>query len=177
MQAVSNVRGLFTPRFFNNFLPIPATSNLVVGRKTPDFVLPDIKNRSTVRLSDYQGKQQVLLAFTRIFSEKHYCPLCYPHIVELNENYERFTQQGIEVLMIASTDTRQSQQVIKELGLKMPFLSNPRCDVFRSYETGQALGAPLPAQFWLDQEGKLLYKHLFSFLEPNAGVEKFLVDG
>jgi hypothetical protein len=37
-----------------------------------------------------------------------------------------------------------------------------------------ALGAPLPAQFVLDKEGKLRYRHLFSFLDYNASVEKLL---
>jgi peroxiredoxin len=53
-------------------------------------------------------------------------------------------------------------------------LSDPSCRVFRNYKVGQALGAPLPAQFVLNQEGKLRYKHLFSFLDHNASVEKLL---
>jgi peroxiredoxin len=174
MLTSTDFRGLLNGRFFNNLLPIPATSKLVLGQKTPEFLLPDIKNKTTLRLSDYRGKQPVLLAFTRIFTEKQYCPLCYPHIIELNDNYERFGEKGIEVLMIVSTDTQQSRKVAQDLALKMPVLSNPSCDVFRSYRVGQALGAPLPAQFIIDTEGKLRYKHLFSFLEPNASIEKLL---
>ena len=76
--------------------------------------------------------------------------------------------------MITSTDERQSQKVVSDLGLKLPLLSDPSCNVFRAYNLGQALGAPLPAQFVLDQQGKLRYKHLFSFLDHNASVEKLL---
>jgi peroxiredoxin len=115
-----------------------------------------------------------LLAFTRIFTEHQYCPFCYPHIKSLNENYEKFTEQGIEVLLITSTDERQSKIVVRDLGLKMPFLSDPSCNIFRKYQTGQALGAPLPAQFLLAKDGKLLYRHLFSFLDHNASVETLL---
>lgn len=165
---------LFNERFFRNFLPIPATNILQLGYITPDFQLPDITHGTLVKLSDYRGKQPVLLAFTRIFTEKNYCPFCYPHIKSLNENYEQFQNRGIEVLMITSTNERQSQIVVKDLKLKMPLLSDPSCRVFRTYEVGQALGAPLPAQFVLDKEGKLRYKHLFSFLDHNAGVEKLL---
>ncbi|MBZ8180274.1 peroxiredoxin family protein [Oscillatoria salina] len=174
MLTSTDLRGLINGRFLRNFIPIPATSRLQLGSKTPEIVLPDITNNRVVRLSEYQGQQPVLLAFTRIFTEKQYCPLCYPHIKELSENYERFTEQGAEVLMITSTDKQQTQQVIKDLGMKMPLLSNPSCDVFSTYETGQALGAPLPAQFILDREGRLRFKHLFSFLDANAGVEKLL---
>jgi peroxiredoxin len=92
----------------------------------------------------------------------------------MNENYERFLEKGVEVLMITSTDTQQSQKVVQDLSLKMPLLSDPSCRSFQSYEVGQALGAPLPAQFLLDRQGKLRFKHLFSFLSSNAQVETLL---
>lgn len=172
MLTSTDFSGLFNARFANNFFPIPATSSLALGQQTPDFLLPDVTHKTTLRLSDYRGKQPVLLAFTRIFTEKQYCPLCYPHIVELIETYQQFVDRGVEVFLISSTDNRQSRQVIQDLGVEMPLLSNPSCDVFRNYQVGQALGAPLPAQFILDREGKLRYKHLFSFLSPNAPIER-----
>lgn len=174
MLTSTDFSGLLNERFLRNFLPIPATNPLTLGQTTPNFTLPDITNGRLVKLSDYKNKQPVLLAFTRIFTEKQYCPFCFPHIKELNENYERFTRQGIEVLMLTSTDERQSQIVVRDLGLKMPLLSDPSCNVFRAYEVGQALGAPLPAQFVLDKQGKLCYKHLFSFIDHNASIEKLL---
>lgn len=174
MLTSTDFTGLINQRFFQNFLPIPATNKFYPEVCPPDFELLDITNGGRVKISDYRKKQPVVLAFTRIFTEKQYCPLCYPHIIELNTHYERFTEKGTEVLMITSTDERQSKIVVKDLGLKMPLLSDPGCGVFRRYQTGQALGAPLPAQFVLDKQGKLCYKHLFSFLEPNAGVERLL---
>jgi peroxiredoxin len=174
MVTSSNFSNLFSERFFRNFLPIPATNKLILGQTTPDFQLPDLTNGTLVKLSDFKSKQPVILAFTRIFTEKNYCPFCYPHIKRLNENYEQFKNRGIEVLMITSTDERQSQIVVKDLSLKMPLLSDPTCNVFYAYNLGQALGAPLPAQFVLDKDGKLLYKHLFSFLDHNASIETLL---
>ena len=174
MLTSSDFSGLLNERFFRNFFPIPATNRLTLGEQTPDFALPDITNSQLVRLSNFRGKQPVILAFTRIFTEKQYCPLCFPHIKELNENYEQFTSRGVEVLMITSTNERQSQKVVTDLGFKMPLLSDPTCGVFHAYNLGQALGAPLPAQFVLDQQGKLRYKHLFSFLSNNASIETLL---
>ncbi|MEA5512670.1 peroxiredoxin family protein [Nodularia sp. UHCC 0506] len=174
MLTSTDFSGLFNERFFRNLFPIPAINQLRLGVGTSDFQLPDITNGAVVKLSDYRGKQPVLLAFTRIFTEKQYCPFCFPHIKALNENYEQFKNRGIEILMITSTDEKQSQIVVKDLGLQMPLLSDPSCRVFRRYNVGQALGAPLPAQFVLDQDGKLIYRHLFSFLDHNAGVEKLL---
>ncbi|MGG6296463.1 redoxin domain-containing protein [Leptolyngbya sp. AN02str] len=120
-------------------------------------------------------KQPILLCFTRIFTEKVYCPLCHPHIMALNQQYEEFVARGTEVLMITSTDLVQTQTVIQDLGLKMPVLSDPTCRTFRLYQVGQALGAPLPAQFLIDSAGRMRFRHLFSFLEPNASVERLLV--
>jgi len=174
MLTSTDFSGLFNARFFRNFFPIPATDKRPLGFLTPDFQLPDITNGTLVKLSDYRDKQPVLLLFTRIFTEKQYCPFCLPHIKAMNENYEQFKNRNIEVLMITSTDERQSQIVVKDLGLKMPLLSDPSCRIFRTYQVGQALGAPLPAQFVLDKEGKLCYRHLFSFLDYNASVEKLL---
>lgn len=92
----------------------------------------------------------------------------------LNAAYEQFAQRGTEVLMITSTDAAQSQIVGQDLGLKMPLLSDPSCRTFRQYQLGQALGAPLPAQFIVDHSGKVVFRHLFSFIEPNATVERLL---
>ncbi len=174
MLTSTDFSGLVNERFFRNFLPIPATNTLNLGETTPDFNLLDISNNRQVKLSSYRGKQPVLLAFTRIFTEKQYCPFCFPHIKAMNENYERFIEKGVEVLMITSTDTQQSQKVVQDLSLKMPLLSDPSCRSFQAYEVGQALGAPLPGQFLLDQQGKLRFKHLFSFLSSNAEVETLL---
>lgn len=174
MLTSTDFSGLFNERFFRNFLPIPALDELKIGLGTPDFKLTDITNNRVIKLSEFRGKQPVLLAFTRIFTEKQYCPFCYPHIKALNENYEKFTERGIEVLLVTSTDKKQSQIVVRDLGLKMPLLSDSSCYVFRTYQVGQALGAPLPAQFVIDKEGKLLYRHLFSFIDHNASVDKLL---
>lgn len=174
MTATTDLTELFNERFARNFFPIPATNQLPLGLPAPWFELPNVQTGQLVKLTDYTGVRPVILAFTRIFTERHYCPLCYPHIKALNEAYGQFEQRGIEVLMITSTDERQSQIVRQDLGLNMPLLSDPSCRVFRLYRLGQALGAPLPAQFVLDRSGCIQFRHLFSFLEPNASVERLL---
>ncbi|MEL6165927.1 MAG: alkyl hydroperoxide reductase, partial [Cyanobacteria bacterium J06628_3] len=80
MLTSTDFTGLFNERFFNNFFPIPAENSLQLGQLTPQFSLPDITNGSLVKLSDYQNKQPAILALTRIFTEKQYCPFCFPHI-------------------------------------------------------------------------------------------------
>lgn len=145
-----------------------------MGQIPPDFTLWDVTHQRTVRLANWRGKQPVVIAFTRIFAEGVYCPFCYPHIMAMNQAYDQFRNAGAEVLMISSTNPRQSQGVIDDLLLTLPLLSDGLGTSFRAYQTGQALGAPLPAQFVLDAQGRLRYCHLFSFLHHNADPEKLL---
>jgi peroxiredoxin len=174
MLTSTNFDGLLSGRFFRNFFPIPPTSPLRLGELTPDFVLPSVSSNQSIQLSALCGQKPIILAFTRIFTEHQYCPFCFPHIKALNDRYEEFRSRDIELILITSTDLRQSKIVMTDLGLKMPLLSDPTCRVFQDYQTGQALGAPLPAQFVLDRVGSLRYKHLFSFLEHNASVDALL---
>jgi peroxiredoxin len=170
----TDFRGVINRRFWANFLPFPATNQFYFDVGTPNFKLHDVTHDRDVELRDYREQTPLILAFTRIFTEKQYCPFCFPHLVELSDRYEEFRALGFEVLLITSTDRAQSQQVARDLGLKMPLLSDPSCHIFRAYGVGQALGAPLPAQFLLDREGKLRYRHLFSFIEPNAPIDRLL---
>lgn len=164
---------LLNRRFAENFLPVPATHRAPLGRVAPPFELLNVATGEKLRLADCLG-QPVLLAFTRIFTEQHYCPFCFPHLLALNEAYEQFQRRGAEVLLISSTDLAQSQAVRQDLGLKMPLLSDPSCRSFRLYQTGQALGAPLSAQFLLDATGRIRFRHLFSFIDPNASIPRLL---
>ena len=167
-------KGLINRRFFDNLLPIPAENELELGSIAPEIQIYDIRNNKQVKLSDYRGIQPVVLYFTRIFTEQQYCPFCYPHIKAMNERYREFIDRGIEVLMITSTDTQQSKNVVRDLDLQMPLLSDPSCARFRRYHVGQALGAPLPAQFVVNQSGKIVFKHLFSFIHHNAEIDVLL---
>ncbi len=166
--------GLFNRRFASNFIPLPPGQVPTVGSTAPDFSLPRVGSSNEIKLSDYQGKQPVVLAFTRIFTEKLFCPYCYPHIQDLKERYQEFKDKGVELLMITSTDSVQSQQIFDQLSLPYPFLYDSDCSIFRLYGVGQALGAPLPAQFIVDSSGRITFRHLFSFIDGNAETDIIL---
>lgn len=173
MQLTSrDFRGVISPRFFKNFLPLPASCRFQLGQPLPNFTLTSTDGKEH-QLSSYRGKP-VVIAFTRIFTEKQYCPFCYPHILDINEAYPQFVGLGADLLMITSTPPAKSARVKEDLNLKMPLLSDPSCSIFRRYGAGQALGAPLPAQFVLDKDGKLRFQHLFSFAHTNATPERLL---
>ncbi|MGG6237231.1 peroxiredoxin family protein [Nodosilinea sp. AN01ver1] len=150
------------------WLPLPPRLELPLGQIPPDFALWDVTHGRTVRLANWRGKQPVVLVFCRIAAAIAYSPQRYAHLVAVNETYAQFRNAGAEVLAISPQPQRQTQAVIDDLSLSLPLLSDPAGDVFRAYKTGQALGAPLPAQFLLDAQGRLRYGHLFSLLHPVA---------
>ena len=160
-------------RFAKNFIPLPGFQVPTVGQMAPDFTLHQI-GKGPVKLSDYRGKQPVVLAFTRILTEKIFCPFCYPHIQDLKQRYSEFERIGVEFLMVASTDVQQSGLIVADLDLPYPFLSDPECTTFRAYGAGQALGVPLPAQYIVDREGVIQFRHLFSFSDTNASPDVLL---
>ena len=165
--------GFFNQRYVNNFVPLPGKGEPAVGRLAPDFELPRVGG-DLVKLSDYRRQQPVLLAFTRIFTEKLFCPFCYPHIQDLKQRYSEIVDRGAELLMISSTDSVQSEQIVSDLDLPYPFLYDPKCESFRNYGAGQALGAPLPAQYIVDVDGIIRFRHMFSFVDHNAGIDEVL---
>ncbi len=170
---MADTTGFFNRRLAKNFLPLPGFQVPKVGELAPDFILPQVGGAS-VQLSAYRGKQPVVLAFTRIFTEKLFCPFCYPHINDLNDRYADIKAKGAELLMISSTDPVQSERVVTDLSLSYPFLFDPDCEIFRLYGAGQALGAPLPAQFIIDPTGRIWYRHLFTFADTNADPDALL---
>ncbi|MEB3272271.1 MAG: peroxiredoxin family protein [Prochlorothrix sp.] len=165
--------GFFNNRYTQNLIPLPAQSKPAVGQLAPDFELPQVGG-STVRLSDFRDQKPVFLALTRIFTEKLFCPFCYPHIQDLKVQYDEIRAKGAELLMISSTDRVQSEKVVEDLALPYPFLYDPNCVTFRDYGVGQALGAPLPAQYVIDRAGKIRFRHVFSFADPNASILEIL---
>ena len=167
---------LLSERFWRNFLPLPAVNRFELGDRAPDFTLTEVSTRQPYRLSQHWGERPVVLALTRIFTERHYCPICFPHLVALNEATEKFQAAGAQLLLITSTDLVQSQIVSTDLNLQAPLLCDPSCQVFHRYGTGQALGAPLSAQFVLDKYGRMRFWHRFSFLAPNAEPRQLLYE-
>ncbi|MBU6228955.1 MAG: redoxin domain-containing protein [Cyanobacteria bacterium REEB459] len=162
------------PSYWRYLLPQPPALGLGLGEIAPDLALWDVTQSRTVRLANWRGKQPVVLAFTRIFAAGLYCPFCYPHIMAMNQAYHQFRQAGAELFMLTSLGRRQAQAVMEDLQLTLPLLADETGQSFKTYFTGQALGAPLPGQFVLDIQGRLRYAHLFSFLHPNASPETLL---
>jgi len=73
-----------------------ANSNLAKGEETiaPNFQLKDLAG-NTITLSEYKGKQDVLLFFWTTW-----CPYCRRGLKVLNEKHAQLSKDGVEILAI-----------------------------------------------------------------------------
>ncbi|MBE9136345.1 redoxin domain-containing protein [Nodosilinea sp. LEGE 07088] len=156
------------------WVPRPPRLALDLGQICPDFAHWDVTHQRTVRLANWRGRQPVVLVFCRIFADLVYSPQRYAYLVAINQAYPQFRNAGAEVLLITNTIQRQGQALVHDLGLTLPLLCDVAGSSFRAYFTGQAWGAPLPAQFVLDAQGCLRYSHLYSILHAQAAPEILL---
>jgi peroxiredoxin len=156
------------------WVPLPPRLDLPLGQIPPDFALWDVTVGRTVRLANWRGKQPVVLTFVRGLADLVYSPQRYAHLVAMNEAYSTFRNAGAEVLAVIPAVPRQGQAMVSDLHLTLPLLCDPTGDSFRRYHTGQAWGAPLPAQFVLDAQGRLRSSHLFSLLHTHADPAQLL---
>lgn len=170
----STVLPLTGASFWRFWLPQPPRLALPLGQIPPDFALGDVTHQRTVRLANWRGKQPIVLFFYRVVADVVYRPERYAYLGAINQAYPQFRDAGAEVLVVTNTVQRQGQAMVDDLGLTLPLLSDYSGSTFRAYHTGQALGAPLPAQFVLDAQGRLRYCHLCSLLHPNASLETLL---
>ncbi|HET6466097.1 MAG TPA: peroxiredoxin [Nitrospiria bacterium] len=99
-----------------------------VGATAPDFTLKD-QDQKDVKLSDYKGKKNVVLAFYPL----DWSPVCTTENKCLNDDFPKFQSAGTEILGI-SRDSVYSHKAWQEaLGLKHRLLSDMSGDVAKKY--------------------------------------------
>lgn len=112
-----------------------------------DFTLTSLDGES-VRLADYQGKI-VLLDFWATW-----CGPCRMELPLLQSNFNRWKEQGIELLAISTDqDTTAVAPFIAQNQYSFPVLFDEHLK--------EVYGVPgIPTLFVIDQEGKVQYKHI-----------------
>jgi len=110
-----------------------------------DFTLP-LLGGGNATLSAYKGKVVILSFWTT------WCPSCQQMMPTLDRLYQRFRNQGLEVLAVNSGENASTvQRYIQTLGYTFPVLfdSNDRVsDIYDIYY--------LPTTFIIDTEGKII---------------------
>jgi peroxiredoxin len=124
--------------------------SVAVGDVAPDFVLKD-QSRQEVRLSDYRGKNVVLMFYPFAFSG-----ICTPEVCEVRDRRAQFVNDDTQVIGV-STDTMQVQKAFADSqGLQYPLLSDfwPHGAVAKLYGIfEEKAGVALRGTYVIDRDG------------------------
>jgi peroxiredoxin (alkyl hydroperoxide reductase subunit C) len=139
---------------------------LKVGDQAPDFELPAVLGniRQRVKLSDYRGKNVVL-----VFYPADWTPVCTAELPAFNAELERFAGYNADVIGI-SVDSLHSHTAWqkKEIGLlSLPLASDfyPHGEVASKFGILRE-GEPIPgvserAIFVVNREGKIAFSKIY----------------
>ena len=133
---------------------LSTTQSLKVGDDAPDFTLRS-QDGATVTLSDFRGKQNVVLAFFPFA----FSATCSAQMPSYQAELERFRSYDTEVLGV-SMDARHSLAAwAKQLGISYPLLSDfyPQGQVVDLFGVRHAGGMPERALIVIDKQGKIAW--------------------
>jgi len=151
------------------------------GERAPDFRATTLDG-DTVRLSDYQGKKNVLLVFGSVT-----CPMTAASIAGINELYDEFRGDDVEFLFVYVREAHPGERIgahgsahektvaadllREEEDLKMPIVVDDlRGSIHRKYS-----GLPNPA-FLIDKSGRISFRSMWSRPEALADALEELLD-
>jgi thiol-disulfide isomerase/thioredoxin len=139
-EAQNNISPDIAKAFANAGIPV------LRQRANPiDFSLPLLNGR-TAKLSAYKGKV-VLLNFWATW-----CPPCRAEMPSMETFYQRFKDQGLEILAVnGGEDTATVQDFLQNNRYSFPVLMDTRNEVNGIYEI-----KAIPTTFILDREGKII---------------------
>jgi peroxiredoxin len=119
-------------------------NRLDIGDEAPDFQIQTLDGK-TVQLSDYRGKV-VLLNFWATW-----CKPCRTEMPDIQRVYDKFKERNFEVLAVNIAEQPVTvNSFAKGLRLTFPIGLDSQKEITKMYKVG-----PLPASFFIDQEGKI----------------------
>jgi peroxiredoxin len=146
--------------------------SLETGAKAPQFMLYDTAKKK-VSLSDYQGKNVILLFFPFAFSST-----CTKEVCEMRDNYSYYEKFNAEVIGI-SVDSLYANAKFKEVyELNFPLLSDFNKEVSAAYDSllenfGYGYrGVSKRSTFVIDKEGNIAYKEILPSPEDYPDMQK-----
>lgn len=138
---------------------------LKVGDKAPAFTLFS-EDKNEVHLSDYAGKNVVLLFFPMAFTS-----VCTDELCQMRDNLNDYNQLNAEVIAVSVDSPFTLERFKEEQKLNFPLLSDFNKDVSRAYDSiyedfvfGMK-GVSKRSAFVIDKEGVIQYAEVLD----NAG--------
>jgi len=141
--------------------PGPAAADsamrLKVGDKAPDFHLKDVMTGKTVTLSEFAGKNVVMLEFWATW-----CDICKREMPNLVKLHGTWKPKGFELLSIVlpSGNVNDIKKIVKEKKLTYPVLLDADLSVATKL---YGLAGPIPLKVVIDHKGIVRYSHVGDF--------------
>ena len=140
---------------------------LGLGTPVPDFALPDSVSGRTIGLSDFAGKQGLLIMFL--------CPHC-PYVKHIQQGLAallaEYRTKPLGIVAISSNDVGQFpddspeglRQSAMDLGFAFPYCFDETQEVAKAFEA-----ACTPDFFLFDGQQRLVYRGQFDSSRPKNG--------
>ena len=127
------------------------TATLKVGDDAPDFELPSSPTGDKFKLSDYAGKNAVIINFV----PAAFSPVCSNQLPLIEKKREEFAGQGAIPVVISSDGAWSQAAWKKELGVDCPILS----DFFPLGETARKYGVAIEPRMIANRVVIVVDKH------------------
>jgi len=138
------------------------TAELKVGDMAPDFTLPGTDGK-THKLSDYRGKQAVVIAwFPRAFTTG-----CTIECKSLAENGDKIRRYNVAYFMASvdpleenikfakATSVKLGEKIVEKKEADFPMLSDPDKSVAKAYGVLNERGIASRWTFYVDRNGRI----------------------
>ncbi len=122
------------------------------GDMAPDFSLPGSDGK-TYQLSDYRGKQAVVLAWF----PKAYTYGCTIECKSLAENGHKIRAYDVTYFMASVDPLKESTGFAQDTGADFPLLSDHEKTVAQDYDVLHEKGYAMRHTYYIDIDGKILY--------------------
>lgn len=136
------------------FAQAPMSTTLKVGDTAPDFTLPSTQGKP-VKLSDFKGKKNVVLAFF----PAAFTGGCTKEMQAYQLDVSKFEGNDTQVFGVSTDNTPSQKEFATKLGVSFPILSD-----FATRKISTEYGVLIPDKgmdnrvtFVIDKEGKIAF--------------------
>ncbi|MDO8735038.1 MAG: TlpA disulfide reductase family protein [Elusimicrobiota bacterium] len=126
-----------------------APPGIDVGNKSIDFSLQVLSSTETFKLSNYEGKNPVLVNFFATW-----CPYCVQEIPELNELQKKYTQKG---LIIVSVNIQEKEEKIANFVKRKKILYKILLDT-NGEVAKKFIVLGIPTNILIDSKGVIVFR-------------------
>lgn len=149
-------------------LPLQAQTPLSEGDTAPDFEMAG-SDGNTYRLSDFRGRQAVVLAwFPRAFTSG-----CTVECKSLAQNGDRIREFNVSYFMASTDSVEKNAEFAADTEADFPLLSDPEGDAAKAYGV-YTNGFAKRHTFYIDEEGVI--SRIDRSVRPSSSAEDMIAN-